>query len=1276
MEDSLKERLKNLSPHQQALLQKRLVNAAQALPHQEKVPLSFAQNHIWLLEQLYSNQALHHIAGIVVHRGSLEVECLYRAFNQMVVRHEVLRTAFIMGEEHPFQAVKKSYDLSAPVINLTELSEEEKKLIARQTFLQEAKRPFDLASGQLLRVLIVQYLSDEYHIMVCMHHIISDGWSTGILLRETLQYYDALVKRAPLFLSPLPLQYIDYTLQQHKNVQEHNKQLHFWKEQLKSIPPQLDLPFDHIRPTTAQHQAGRVKIELSNSLSAAVKTFANQEKVTPFMLLFSIYALLLHRYTNQHDFVIGVPVAGRNSPGLEHLIGCFINLLAFRVKILGKPTFRSFLQWVREQYLLVFSHDTLPFSSVVSALQLERDINQASFFQAAFSFEHQPEMDSFYPDYSIDFEEMDLGIARYDLSLELTWNERTRKIEGWLDYNRDVFDDETPRRMIASFMILTEEALRQPDQLVQSLPILSAQDRELLITQWNQTALPYPNAATITQLFSEQTSHASQQPALKSSDRQISYAQLDDLSNRLQITLVQQKVIPGSIIAIYMDSSIEAVIAMLGILKAGCAYLPLNKQDPVERLITILDEVTVSAVVLLKKDHAQFVGIGHATSNLVNLDTCLQASVTTFTPPVSRRATDLACVMYTSGSTGKPKGVMISHRNIIRLVKYTNYASLGKDEVGLLLAPLAFDASIFEIWGQLLNGGTLAVAPPQPLSFDEIGRCIESYGVTILWLTAGLFHAMVEEKLSDFMPLKQLIVGGDVLSKYHVEKFLKAIPECQLINGYGPTEGTTFSCCHLIQLPDLEKKSIPIGRPIANTSIYLLDDYLQPVPIGVTGTLYIGGEGIALGYFADAALTEQRFIRNPFDGITNLYNTGDQARYHTDGTIEFLGRLDSQIKLRGFRIELKEIENILLEHPLVKAVVIAIQGELDQKQLCAYIVLKPQAPIQISNNDLREYLSDKLPQYMIPHFFVRLDELPLTANGKVDKKRLPQSSMTTQLTDAYVKPQGQMEQYLAEIWKNLLHVEQVGRHDNFFTSGGDSIKAVQLVARAHQKGLKISTKIVFMHQTLSNIASATQHVEDVQLQVEPTVGSVVLTPIQRWFFEQKQVQHSHWNQWILYRLDDFVSPDILETALRLLIEQQDIFRLRFRKNAQQWEQYAIASSSFNLQVHSLPQEGVELHTLLSRMQRTLDIEHGPLFQAALIIGPEEQQQRVFMTAHHLIIDQVSWYLLTEWLHGILGALQRQEQPRLPTIKTSFISWANQLEKHYDDNELQTFYQIG
>jgi amino acid adenylation domain-containing protein len=1143
-----------LSEGKRVLLEKRLRSAVQGarkranIPprlDRSKAPLSFAQQQLWFLDQLAPGSALYNISTAVRLRGRLDRQALERALAVIVSRQEPLRTRFVAVEGSPSQVIDEPGQAKTqlPILDLSTLPAESRLAEAQRRLRQEAQRPFDLAHDLMLRTALLRLDDTDHVLSITAHHIAADGWSLGVFFRELEAAYDAFSRGHAPSLPELPVQYADFAAWQQEKMRGelHEAQLAYWTRQLSGAPALLELPADRPRPPVQSFRGACEAVTLPAGLSVRLKALARQEEATLFMLLLAAFKALLYRYTRQTDILVGTPVAGRNQVETEALIGYFINTLALRTSLDGDPEFRDLLQRVRKVTLDALAHQDVSFEQVVDELRLERSLGHNPLFQVMFVLQSAPMRPSGLAGLALEIMDVDTETAKFDLTLAI--EERENGLQAALEYRTDLFERHSIQRMLGHFQTLLEGVAANPSKRISRLPILTRSEREQLLIEWNDTRTNYPREKTIPQLFEEQAGLTPEAVAVSFEGEELTYRQLNERANQLAGYLRTLGVGPNVLVAVCMERSLEMIVALLGILKAGGAYVSLDPTYPKARLAFMLEDTRARVILTQERLRRALPGFWEGASSdpkienrkskienpiLVCLDTgwegIARESLAAPVGPGLAGAENLAYVSYTSGSTGRPKGVCVPHRGVVRLVKDTNYARFGPDEVFVQLAPISFDASTLEIWGALLNGARLEVFPPITPSLAELGEFIQKRRITTLWLTAGLFHQMVEENLDGLRNVRQLLAGGDVLSVPHVQKALERLSGCQLINGYGPTENTTFTCCHRIIEPCSDGRTIPIGRPIANTEVYVLDDLLQPVPIGVPGELCTGGDGLARGYLNRPELTAEKFVANPFQSRAGvppaptgerLYRTGDMARWRPDGTIEFLGRMDLQVKIRGFRVELGEIETILSRHPDVRECVVAAPAAVrGERQLAAYIVAHdyrssrqeetqtrltdstpspggvsslgapasspasaPQQPHagahRLDTGDLRSFLQEKLPAYMVPSSFVLLKSLPLNANGKVDRRALPlPDQQAPEPGKKFLAPRDAVELQLKQVWESVLGIQPIGVEDRFFELGGHSLLAVRLVARIERVfGKKLPVAAVFQSPSIAQLAT-------------------------------------------------------------------------------------------------------------------------------------------------------------------------------------------------------------
>ncbi|MDB9451125.1 non-ribosomal peptide synthetase, partial [Dolichospermum circinale] len=929
-------------------------------------------------------------------------------------------------------------------------------------------------------------------------------------------------------------------------------QLNYWRSQLQDAPPLLQLPTDRPRPVVQTYDGRTQSFELSRDLTQKLQSLSGESGTTLFMTLLTAFVTLLYHYSGQSDILVGSPIANRNRNEIESLIGFFVNTLVLRTNFADNPSFENLLAQVRETTLNAYEHQDVPFEQVVEALQPQRSLNHSPLFQVMFGLENIPMNEVELPGVTLTQLDADSTIAKFDLTLSMS--ETEQRLVGLWEYNTDLFDSSTIEQMTAHFQNLLSAIVENPQQAVGELPLLSAAERHQLLIEWNHTAAEYPTDEYIHQLFAAQVEKTPDAVAVVFENQQLTYRELNQKANQLGHYLQSLGVSSGMLVGICVERSVEMVVGLLGILKAGGAYVPLDPNYPQERLSYMLAD---SGLLVLLTQQQLIEKLPENNARLVCLDsdwnTINLESEENF--HIELTGDELAYVIYTSGSTGQPKGVAVSHQAINRLVLNTNYVQLTSDDRIAQAANASFDAATFEIWGALLNGAILVgVTQSIVLSPPKFAAYLREQQISVLFLTTALFNQLANFVPEAFNSLRYLLFGGEAVDPIWVREFLQNSSPQQLLHVYGPTENTTFSSWFLVENVPATATTIPIGRPISNTQLYILDSHHQPVPIGVPGELHIGGDGLARGYLNRPELTLEKFIPNPFSDqpSARLYKTGDLARYLIDGNIEYIGRIDNQVKIRGFRIELGEIETILNSHPQIQqAVVIATAEITGNKRLVAYIVTNNGT---LTTNELRDFLKSKLPEYMVPSIFVTLDTLPLTPNGKIDKKALPIPDGEITREHEYIAPSTAIEQILTNIWQELLLKEKVSIHDNFFEIGGDSILSIQVVSRAKNLGVQITPKQIFQHQTIAELARVANTTVSVIAQQGIVTGFAPLTPIQHWFFAQNRPEIHHYNQSVLLQIPNDLQSELIAIACKKLLEHHDVLRLRFTSVGSEYQQ--------------------------------------------------------------------------------------------------------------------------
>ncbi len=1035
-------------------------------PRDARIPLSFAQEQIWLHDRLQPESTAYNINRIVRVRGDLDVDALARSLTLLVARHEVLRTTIVVTDGVPQQIVHEPAGMELPVVDLTDRAGASVEAELRRIANEESRQPIDLAVGPLFRARLYRFAATDHLLVLVVHHIVVDGDAIRSLTGELAAFYAEASTDGADFPPPLAVSFADFALWDRAM---HDRgafgaQLEFWRRELAGAS-ELDLPTDHARPRKPVMPGLRLRHPLGRIDVAQLRLLGRSEGSSLFGVLIAAVDVLLHRYTGATDIVIGTPFSRRSHPELRGVIGPLFNVLPLRVDLSGDPSFRHMLRRVATRILANLDHADAPLTRILEATGMRRQPNRHPLFQVVAVFAPEEIWSFSLPGTATEMVAIDDGPARYDLLLQFI--EKTDGIDLVIQYDRELFDATTMARLAGHLECLLESIGDAPDARLSELRVMPAAERRLLLEEWSGAAASRPVSGSIASLFAAQARARGDALAAVCGDRQTSYAELDSWSTRLAHRLRAAGIGPDVVVAIAAVRTPALLAALLGILKAGGAYLPLDPQLPTSRLAFMVRDAG-AVLVLTGDDRLARLGIPVMPLDPTGAD--LDSAPTTAIADGAGPET-LAYVMYTSGSTGTPKGVAVPHRGVIRLVRETGYAEFGPAQRMLQLAPVAFDASSFEIWGALLNGGCLVQIATERPTLSEIGGVIASGRVSTLWLTAGLFHQMVDHALASFAGVHQVLAGGDVLSTSHAARFRAAHPQCRLINGYGPTEGTTFSCTHPIAADAAPAPSVPIGRPIANTQAYVLDPLLRLVPVGATGELCVGGAGLARGYVNRPELTASRFVASPFDEGRILYRTGDRVRWRSDGTLQFLGRLDRQVKLRGYRIEPAEIEAALQAHAAVREAAVALRRDAaGEARLVAFCTFDAAANAP-DETALRAFLRERLPGYMIPAAFVALPALPLTAQGKVDLKALPEVEIGRSGASEFIAARTPFESALAGIWRDILGVERIGATDDFFDLGGHSLLAAKMLFRVQEHfGVELPLSSVFEESTIEAMA--------------------------------------------------------------------------------------------------------------------------------------------------------------------------------------------------------------
>ncbi|MGB3205488.1 MAG: amino acid adenylation domain-containing protein, partial [Crinalium sp.] len=1213
----------------------------------QNLPLSFAQKRLWFLDQLIPNNPFYNIPQALRITGNLNILALEQSLSKIVQRHEALRTTFQLVDNQPVQVITENEILALPIIDLRQIPVEQQENAAIQQVTQAASEPFNLAKDRLIRCQLFQLSEQDYILLVVIHHIVSDGWSIGVFIKELGAIYQALATGTPPHLPDLSIQYADFAHWQQKyfNSEVLEKQLAYWKQQLAGAPAVLNLPTDRPRPQIQTYRGATTSFILPPQIAEAVKLLSQRQGVSIFMTYLAAFKTLLYRYTGQPEIVVGSPIANRHWSQIEELIGFFVNTLALRTNIEDHLSFEELLSKIREVALGAYAHQDLPFEQLVEALQPVRDLSYTPLFQVMFVLQNTPMPSLALGDLTLEPLVVETNIARFDLVLYL--EQTNQGLVGSWEYNSDLFDATTIARMASHFQTLLEAVVANPHQRLAELPLLTASEEQQLLQEWNNTQVDYPQNICIHQLFETQVERTPDAVAVVFGEQQLTYRELNHRANQLAHYLQTLGVAPDVFVGICIERSLEMLVGILGILKAGGAYVPLDPSFPKERLGFMLEDAQVQVLLTQEKLLAELAPITLPNSQVICLDTAektiAQNSRSNLVNAVL--TTNLAYVIYTSGSTGKPKGVQICHHSLVNFINAMQQElELANSDKLLSVTTITFDIAGLEMFLPLTVGASVEIVSRE-VAADGIQLAEKlADGVTIMQATPATWKMLL---LAGWQGNKQLkiLCGGEALSKQLANQLLD---KCQcLFNLYGPTETTIWSTIYQVKPED---KIVAIGRPIANTQVYILDKNLQPLPVGVPGELHIGGDGLAKGYFKRPELTAEKFIENPFKqdrgqavegknfqkiSDNRLYKTGDLACYLPDGNIEYFGRIDQQVKLRGFRIELGEIEAVVSLHPAVREAVVIVREDFPgQKQLVAYIVSDRQA----QKNELRSFIKEKLPEYMVPTIFVMLDRLPLTPNGKVDRRSLPAPDQTgSELAENFVAARTPIEELVAGIWAEVLRLERVGIYDNFFELGGHSLLGAQIISLIRNNlQMELPLRKLFECPTVASLAEflATASQEDSE-QVPPILPvsreqhlPISISQQQMWLFAQHQPDLPCYNNSLMLRFPEVINATALEQALNEIIKRHEIWRTNFRMEDGLPLQIIHPTRKIKLAVIDLdnfpPQQQEQEAIRLAKLQtiQLFDLSQDLLLRATLFqFNPTKNW--LVLTVHHIVYDGVS-----------------------------------------------------
>ncbi|WP_375770521.1 amino acid adenylation domain-containing protein [Archangium gephyra] len=1246
-----------------------------AVPRSGPLPLSFSQQRLWFLNQLEPDSPFYNVPAAVRIRGNLHLEALQRAFDEVLRRHEVLRTVFSSADGQPFQSIVPPAPLSLQVVELGALPAHAREEAILQHARAEASRPFSLAQAPLLRVSLLRLEREEHVLLLTMHHIVSDGWSIGVLIRELASLYDSFLSGLPSSLPELAVQYADFASWQRQWLSGPtlDAQLSWWTEHLRGIPPALELPTDRPRPPAQSFRGAHLPFSLPSSLLSSLEELSRRQGATLFMTLLAAFQSLLHRYSGSPDVVVGTPIANRHLSETEPLIGFFVNSLPLRARFSSQPSFLSLLSQVRDASLGAFAHQDLPFERLVEELSPQRSLGRTPLFQVMFALQNAPLPPLQLSSLSLEPLPLASRTTRFDLTLSL--EPSAHGLSGSFEYSTDLFDEPTIARLGAAYRTLLKAVVAHPELPVSRLPLLAPTERAQRLESCRARA-HYPAPLVLHRLFEAQARRTPDNLALAYEGTRLTYRQLEAQANRVAHRLRALGVGPETRVGLFMERSAELVVGLLGILKAGGTYVPLDPAYPRDRLTFMLEDSGVPAVVT--QAHLVDTLPAHEAAVLV-VDTGTEPHGPEAEPPaVECLPEHAAYVIYTSGSTGRPKGVVVTHANVTRLMDAAQpFYGFDAGDVWTLFHSYAFDFSVWELWGALLYGGRLVVVPYfVSRSPEDFWRLLRDERVTVLNQTPSAFRQLMaaDEALAGqgSLALRYVIFGGEALELDSLAPWFERHGDARprLVNMYGITETTVHVTLRPIGRADVAGGSV-IGGPLADLELYVLDAHLEPQPPGVAGELFVGGAGLARGYLHRPELCAERFIPHPFatEPGARLYRTGDLARFLPDGDLEYLGRIDQQVKIRGFRIELGEIEAVVRTHPSVREAAVVVREDVPgDKRLVAYVV--PREPGAARPEPLRDATRERLPEYMVPSAFVFLEALPLTSNGKLDRKALPAPERTTAESGPAQAPRTPVETRLATLWAEVLHVETVGTGDDFFALGGHSLLAAQLQARIREAfSVELPLRAFFEVPTLEQMAArleelGAQQAPPLPLEPAPRSGPLPLSFAQErlWFMEQLEPGTSAFHIPVALRLEGALDTAALERCFQEVVRRHEVLRTTFARVEGQPVQVISEQGTFTLEqedLRALPAAERERETWRLTQEeaaRPFDLTRGPLLRARLL-RLEEHASLLLLTMHHIASDGWSMGVLVREVAALYEAFVSGQPPALPALPVQYADLA-------------------
>ncbi len=1244
------------------------VSSIKKISRPERIPLSFSQERLWFLDKLQGGSLEYHVPMVLRFHGVLNKEHLEKAFQDVINRHEVLRSVYLEDED----GIGYQKILPQGKWSLKNMLFDKDITSLENAITNEINKPFDLSKDHMVRASLITVNKDEHVLVLVTHHIASDGWSLSIFINELVAHYQHHNAGTPLNIEPLEIQYGDYAIWQRNHLKGEilENKLSYWKGKLTGAYG-VDFPSDYKITGPRTYTGDSYRHTISTETLQGLKKICQEEETTLFMILLASFKVLLYRYSGQDDITIGSPIANRSQGELEPLIGFFLNPLVLRSDLSGTPEFKNLLARVKKTLLDAYTHQDIPYEKVIGIIEDERSLNSRSTIQdIVFVLQNTEKAEEVELDELRLFQEP-ISEVKVDFNLHFSAQETSEGIKFIITYSKELYAPETITRLMMHFENILNAVVENPMTKIHELDMLTQHDMTLL-NQFNDTKTDYQLDKTIVELFENQVIQTPDNIALIDGEIKYTYRELNEKANQLAHYLIEEyQVQPDDLVGVMMNRSEWTIISILGILKSGAAYVPIDIEYPQSRKQFIIKESDLQLIILNSESLFDILELGmKAISIDIEFNDIPNAEKKLHNPSLIAKSNNLVYVIYTSGSTGKPKGIMVEHRNLVNAILDQKYR-IGVTEKDCLsqFISLSFDVSANEIFTSLISGASLLLLPKELIKNGEnFTSYLQENNVTIAHIPPSYLVSLEVEKLAFLRALK---VGGEAIN---MDIVLECAKNSSVYNEYGPTECTISSNIHKIDASDANRKQLPIGKPIANTEIFMLGTNDELLPMGIVGELCISGAGLSRGYINRDELTREKFIENPYKKGELLYKTGDLARWLPDGNIDFIGRKDYQVKIRGNRIELGEIETVLHNAPnIIQGVVLVRESESLGKRLVGYISVED----AYEKEEVQRFLEERLPHYMLPSLLVVLEAMPLNQNGKIDRKQIPDTDIAEVQVADYVAPTTATEIALVKLWENLLNVEKVGIDDNFFELGGDSIITIQLVSRAKREGYYFTPKEAFENQTIRLLADFLENKSENELVTEQGLlqGSFELTPVQHWFFESEFSEMEHYNQSLLLDVTKKLKRTELEKIIGKLVDHHDAFRLQFEKKDNKWEQYYSVQDGKldyeNLQTTSQEKLSETITEICSQYQKSLQLNDGSLIRFVFIETPDnEKDNRLFIVAHHLVIDAVSWRVLLDDIGECLTQLTEETELNLGTKGSSYRQFNSALIKYAQSTAME------